>query len=764
MKQKELFWVALLFIAIPLLFFHESLFTDKVLSCADILFAAIPWNSLVPPGFHPSNWDLYDQAFQFFPWLSFCRDQIREGSIPLWNPYNYCGSPLLANGQSAVFSPFHLLFYALPFLKMFSVSACLRLFIAGFFMFLFIRSLGVGIWGSILSGLSYQTCGFLIILLNHPHSSTACFLPLLFWLTERLCQNPSRRRLASLSAILFLQFLSGHIGTAFMQLLVLFCYGVYRSKGSLRTIRFLLLAAFLGISASALVLLPTFEYTLQSHIATYRLAPKAPLFPNGEDLKSMLALFFPRLYGTSSRLRETDVGPRGFGGLNAGFTGLTVFALALVTLFGRKERNTIFFMVLTLVGFGAAYHLPILVTLLDVTRLLRVFRPTCWFLFSAFSVSLLAGVGFNRLASAEKEQTDLFLKILSLVVVAASLLGIGIFVMHAMFFPEVAPEALSSELRSVCGFLIAALILTLGLGRGALGSATWKGGILFLVIAEHLFFGFRYNPAIPPERLFPTTPGIRWLQSDPDPNPFRILSLGRVLFPDTTLMYHLQEVRGWDAVEYEPYMRYITKLGPLDFHTPDFKLVYFPYYNSPLIDLLNVKYVLSSRRLPEEFLRPVYDGEMKIYRNLRMFPRAHLFTDYQVVPDPEGQLDRLTRVKDSDELRKTVFLKGPVSLPAERARQWKIDWVRYEPNRLVLDIAADGSGILFLSEIDYPGWKAFLDGKRTEILRANYLFRSVVLPPGTHRMEMRYDPLSFKLGCWVSGASILTILCLFLFL
>jgi hypothetical protein len=51
-----------------------------------------------------------------------------------------------------------------------------------------------------------------------------------------------------------------------------------------------------------------------------------------------------------------------------------------------------------------------------------------------------------------------------------------------------------------------------------------------------------------------------------------------------------------------------------------------------------------------------------------------------------------------------------------------------------------------LSDTYYPGWKAFVDGKRTKIYRANYTFRALPLSAGTHRVEFVYDPLSFKLG------------------
>jgi hypothetical protein len=66
---------------------------------------------------------------------------------------------------------------------------------------------------------------------------------------------------------------------------------------------------------------------------------------------------------------------------------------------------------------------------------------------------------------------------------------------------------------------------------------------------------------------------------------------------------------------------------------------------------------------------------------------------------------------------------------------------------LKLKATATGNNLLFLSETYYqPGWKATIDGKEAEIIRANYLFRGLVVPPGEHTIEMRFEPSGFVLG------------------
>jgi uncharacterized membrane protein YfhO len=64
-----------------------------------------------------------------------------------------------------------------------------------------------------------------------------------------------------------------------------------------------------------------------------------------------------------------------------------------------------------------------------------------------------------------------------------------------------------------------------------------------------------------------------------------------------------------------------------------------------------------------------------------------------------------------------------------------------------MNVTATGNNLLFLSESYYPnGWKAYLDGSETPIYRLDYLFRGVVVPAGTHRLEMKFEPRSYAMG------------------
>src|SRR5271167_1014058 len=110
-SRREIFaFCAILAVGIAA-FFHETLFLGKVLSPADVLLVSASFRDEGAGDYEPANRLLMDPVLQFQPWLEFNRRMIRSGRLPLWNGDAGCGAPHLANGQSAVFDPFHLVAY-----------------------------------------------------------------------------------------------------------------------------------------------------------------------------------------------------------------------------------------------------------------------------------------------------------------------------------------------------------------------------------------------------------------------------------------------------------------------------------------------------------------------------------------------------------------------------------------------------------------------------------------------------------------------------
>jgi len=120
-----------------------------------------PWNVMY--GMPVKNAAMPDVITQIYPWKNLTIDTWRKGAIPLWNPYSFSGTPHAANYQTAVFSPFNLLFFILLQVDAWSLLILLQPLLSGLFMFLFLRELSRSRQASLLGSLAFMWCGFLVV-------------------------------------------------------------------------------------------------------------------------------------------------------------------------------------------------------------------------------------------------------------------------------------------------------------------------------------------------------------------------------------------------------------------------------------------------------------------------------------------------------------------------------------------------------------------------------------------------------------------------
>ena len=233
--RRELAAFALVLAALVSCFLAESLFGGKVLSPADVLFVTAGFQEIEGPDYEPANRLLIDPVLQFQPWLEFNRAMLRQGRLPLWNDASGCGTPHLANGQSAPFDPFHLIAYLGTLPDAHAWMAFARLWVAGLGMFLFARSWGIGPWGRWFSGLTYPFCGFVVVWLLFPVTNVAVWMPWLFLATDRVLQRGDLRGVGLLGLTVGCVFLSGHIQTSAHVLLAGGIYVLWRIVGRSRT-------------------------------------------------------------------------------------------------------------------------------------------------------------------------------------------------------------------------------------------------------------------------------------------------------------------------------------------------------------------------------------------------------------------------------------------------------------------------------------------------------------------------------------------------
>jgi hypothetical protein len=152
-----------------------------------------------------------------------------------------------------------------------------------------------------------------------------------------------------------------------------------------------------------------------------------------------------------------------------------------------------------------------------------------------------------------------------------------------------------------------------------------------------------------------------------------------------------------------------------------------------------------------------HSGDVKIYENLDVLPRAFVVHRARVIQDDEEVIAALQDESFAPGVEVILSGNGPGLASEAQGRQDEVSIVSYEPERVVIGASLESAGYLVLTDPYYPGWRALVDGQSAEILPADYYFRAVYLAEGEHAVEFIFDPASLKIGVGVSLLAVLVV-------
>jgi hypothetical protein len=157
---------------------------------------------------------------------------------------------------------------------------------------------------------------------------------------------------------------------------------------------------------------------------------------------------------------------------------------------------------------------------------------------------------------------------------------------------------------------------------------------------------------------------------------------------------------------------------------------------------------------PRGDFRRIHSGDVKVYERTGTQGRAWLVHGIQPVADDDAALDLLAQ--SSFDPKQTVALEGQFGLqpPKGALEGEKVEVLEFGPERVHLKAEVSEPAVLVLADAFYPGWRAVVDGEPAPIIRANLMFRAVMLGPGSHDVLLSYEPLSWHLGLIVSVATL----------
>jgi hypothetical protein len=203
---------------------------------------------------------LSDPVWQFVPWLELARRQLADGQLPLWNPHQSGGVPLLGNAQSALGSPLVWPVLALGVGAAWNLSLLLRLLLALGSAYLWLRELGRSSAAALMGAAAFALSGPFIAWLEHPQTLTVAAVPLVLLFARRLARGPTRGGLLGLALATYLVVSGGHPETLTMAAVLAAAALAAQCRGRARSARAPVAAALLGACLAAPLLLPFLEY------------------------------------------------------------------------------------------------------------------------------------------------------------------------------------------------------------------------------------------------------------------------------------------------------------------------------------------------------------------------------------------------------------------------------------------------------------------------------------------------------------------------
>ena len=583
-----------------------------------------------------------------------------------------------------------------------------------------------------------------------------------------------------------MQFFAGHIQISLYTLLGLTLYFIVRLTFILRDSqgwRSLLKASLgyaivlaVGFSISSVQLIPLYElshFSFRADGLPYDIAASSPT-----RFKHLITLFIPNLYGSTVK----SGGAWGWGTNYweaSMYVGILPLLFALIVLIMKRHRYAYLFGGLTviflLLSMGA--NTPLYRLLCYLVPFLRSVRiPTRFVYLFCFFASALGALGFEYLLHLDRDKKGI--KILGIALLAFSILAIAAYDFALAMKKHLAPlileyaetndktkydVILKNTIGSALFICASGLLLALYCWK-RISLSAFRTVAICLLIADLFLFGVGYNRTAH-RKLYTEIPEeIQFLKQDKDK--FRVVAHDAASTGDIFLLLNLETPGGWSPLCIRRYGELIGNVDPRGWN-PEL------HDNTPrIMELLNVKYILTEGN-PSDIdakLELVRDGKVRIYENKNFLPRVFIAQRAKIVEGtPKGYspgdgiapILKMLRKKDFI-FEETVILEEEPDITLDTTKSISannsVKIEKYLNDEVIIRTDIESDGFLVMSDVYYPGWKAYVDGKEQRIYRANYILRAIPLRKGKHIVRFVYEPLSFKVGLWITSLTALLIL------
>ena len=744
-----------------------------------VFLLAIGWLILCAPWFVEKRTIPFDSKDYFYPSLYFVSQSIRNGALPFWNPYVYGGYPMVSDPQANIFSPVALLLMIIvdkPSVYWFDGVELLHVLIGGLGMVLLSVRFGRSATAGLFSAAVYMFGGSAAGRMQHVSTIFAySYFPFAL-LTLEHALDSNRVRWAACFGLVAGIMAAHQNQVAYLFSLVLFGYVLYRATVSespwvffVTRRRVLATAALVWTLTVAVPLYLTLQFLPLSNRSqiSFQTAVQDSIHP-----LTLLTLFVRNFFDNAHPSSYWGLGDITETYLYAGILPIVLIARYGVISGALFKREFRYF---SAVGFAAAlyalggstyfywlaYHLVPGVSLYrrptDATFVINMVlalatgflmdrllsgspggvKPGLLLVGTAAIVTLFAwGIGY----AWRGEKLGHMMKDLSLAVV---FVAVALVLLHAI------SAARLNQTRLALAF-VGLVLLTADLSVHNTGSALNAGdpGWFPLLAKESA-------------RRDPVAGFLKNGLDSKDGNiPYRAdITQAGSLWANIPMIFGIHSTQGYNPLRYALYERSAGAQESFNFVRPFPPLM--ASYNAPLLNLLGVKYIASTKslreidhRVDEKRFPLVLDEEgIKVWQNLEVLPRILTATAIYVEPDLDRAISE-GKMAPVDYQSNVVLQHLPdtlsdrhqgygYSVPLTGQGKATARVLTYRNTEVVVAIQSERDVIVVLNDPYYPYWRVYVDDEERELLQANYLFRGVHVKAGERRVVFRFEPFSW---------------------
>lgn len=721
----------------------------------------------------------YDAKSTFLPPVEFMARAFATGDSPFWTPNVFAGWPNVADPQSMLASPLHVvlaLVSGAPGFRAIDGVTFAYLFIGGVAIILYFADRGWHSAGALVAALAFAFGGAASARLQHTGQVISlAYLPLALLFLSRALDRSSWRWGAAAGAAAALIVL-GRDQVALLEVYLLAGYVLAHLVGPgcrarLRAGIAPLLAG--GVAGLAIIIVPV---TLTELLALRSNRPEFSFIEAGRGSlhwTHLLSLVFPDLFGAM----DPKVDFWGAGGFawnerfgmadlflaqNMGLLYSGVIAPVLLVAGATRgwlwSREVRFFTVaaLLIAFYMFGWYTPVFHMMYEVMPGVKLFRrpADATFVFGAL-VAMLAGYLLHRWLTDASEVS----RPRNLIA-----LGFAIFVLAFTIWLSATTVGLSIAMKPIVvgSILVVGAIVVLCVARRVAPMAAMALLAIFTTAdlawnnAPHESTGLppAIYDALRQDTQNDTVALIKQRLANQEPNHRDRVELIGVGYhwPNICLVHGCEHVFGHNPLRLKEFFE-ATKVGDTVAAPGQrpFSALY-PSYRSAFADLFGLRLIATGVPV-EQIDKSLKLGDLNViahtkdayvYENPRALPRVMLLGDWKVA-------DFATLIANGwpadVDPRRTVLLEksppAPVLSSFEAPGRARL--VRYANTEVVIEVDSPSGAVLLLNDVWHPWWCASIDGLETEIFRANVLFRAVQVPPGKFTVRFSFEPMR---GAW----------------